>query len=295
MELPIRTRAWYYIKYMHRRAFTLIELLVVIAIIGLLSSIAVISTSTIRDKAKITSGMSFDATLGRTLGSGVVATYLFEEGAGGTTTDGSGSGNTGTFVSSPVWSSDVYGGDSKFSLSFAGGNYVSLSKGFGISNTNFTFALWIKTTSANGQMSVLNNSSTGDGYRFGLTGGFIYFLIGNGSSVEGNCSSTQKVNDGKWHHIAAVFDRTNLKVNCYIDGRLAGSVAILSPYYGMSDVSARIGTTYCCTTFVGQLDNVSVYAQNLSGVSVNNLYKKERPRFVLANLVNKIERIKLKI
>ena len=38
---------------MIRKGFTLIELLVVIAIIGLLSSIAVVSTNSVRDKAKI--------------------------------------------------------------------------------------------------------------------------------------------------------------------------------------------------------------------------------------------------
>ncbi len=39
---------------MHRRAFTLIELLVVIAIIGLLSTIAVVSLSNVRSKARDT-------------------------------------------------------------------------------------------------------------------------------------------------------------------------------------------------------------------------------------------------
>jgi len=275
---------------MNRRAFTLVELLVVIAIVGLLSSVAVISMSTSRDKAKLASGMSFDATLARTLGTGLVAEYNFEEGSGTTTSDTSGLGNTGTLVGGPTWSTDTYGTESRYSLVFQSGRYVRATSGFGIGDKNFTIALWIKTTSATGQMYVVTNSGSGDGYRFGLGGGRVSFLLGNGPNSEGNCTS-QAVNDGKWHHIAGVFDRTGLKMTCYIDGHASPSLTFPSAYAGMSDGLPYIGSGYCCTAFVGQLDNVKVFTQNLSGAMINDIYLKERARFVAANIIDGIERV----
>lgn len=271
------------------RGFTLVELLVVIAIIGLLSSVAVVSMSNSREKARIAGARSFEAQLDRTLGSALVARYDFEEGSGTTTSDLSGSGNNGTLVSTPAWSTDTPFAESKNSLSFSGANYVQLASGFGVSNSNFTVSTWVKTTVTGGQMSFMANTGAGNGYRFGLTGGPIYFLIGIGANTEGGCT-TKRANDGNWHHLAIAFSRTGLTVSCYIDGQLSGKINLPSAYAGASDAAWRIGTAFCCTAFVGLIDNVRVYAQDMSGVSfypparppeIAKLLPADRPRSVL--------------
>ncbi len=248
-----------------RRAFTLVELLVVISIIGLLSTIAIVSMSGSRDKARIASAISFERSLHDSLGSSLVAQYDFEEGSGSSAGDFSGNGNTGTLVGSPYWSTDTPYAGSKYSLGFGGGNYVDTARGLGLGSTNFTISAWIKTTSAAGQMYFAATNSS-DWFRFGVSVGNVAFLLGNGSFTESDCG-TRPVNDGKWHHLAGSFSRTDLTVTCYIDGQQSGKVALGGSYVIGSTSIVRFGSTYCCSTFVGQLDNIRFYTQDTKGVS----------------------------
>jgi prepilin-type N-terminal cleavage/methylation domain-containing protein len=62
------------------KAFTLIELLVVIAIIGLLSSVVLVSTSGLRDRAEITKIMQWAKSLNSLLGSQAAGIWNFDEG-----------------------------------------------------------------------------------------------------------------------------------------------------------------------------------------------------------------------
>jgi len=250
---------------MSRKAFTLIELLVVISIIGMLSSIAIVSTSGSRDKARLAATQSFAAQLFRTLGSDIVAQYDFEEGSGTAASDTSGNGNNGTLVGSPAWSTDTPYAGSRYSLNFGGSSYVETARGFGVGSTNFTIATWVKTSSANSQMYFVANSGS-DWFRFGLSGGQLMFLLGSVGFTEVSCG-TQRINDGKWHHVAGSFSRTSLMFKCYIDGSLAGSATLGGSYTATGTTVVRIGTTYCCSSFAGLLDDIRVYAEDTSGVS----------------------------
>jgi prepilin-type N-terminal cleavage/methylation domain-containing protein len=263
------------------KGFTLIELLVVIAIIGILSAVVLASLNTARDKGRIAAGIAFDTHTSNAIGAYAAAEYDFEEGAG-TTLNSSVGGNSATMVGSPTWSTDTYNSPaSKYSLSFSGANYVLPAQGFGIANSNFTITEWIKTTSANGQMYTVANSWAGDGYRFGLGGGRIALMFGGagGAGFVENTCGTKTANDGNWHNIAGVFDRTAGIFSCYIDGALVGTVAIS---YGanMLDSPPQIGKGVCCTAFVGQLDNVRIYASNLSGLSLKSLYNEEKGKYL---------------
>jgi len=269
-----------------RGAFTLVELLVVIAIIGLLSTVAVVSTTSSREKARLASASSYAATIQRNIGAEAAAVYDFEDGAGTTAVSTVGSGSNNATITGATWSTDTNGSNSKSSLSFSGSDYLTTAGGFGIANTNFTIALWIKTTSTGGQVYVVTGPLTGgSGFRFGLTGGRIAYYMGNGvaSPTEVQCG-TQTVNDGKWHHLVGEYNRSGSKFVCYIDGRQVGSVAWASTYPNMLDAAARIGTGHCCTAFVGLLDDVRIYAQNLSGVAINDLYNEGKKRLAAKDI-----------
>ena len=65
-----------------REGFTLIELLVVISIIGLISSIAVASLNSARDKARMAAGRQFDAQTSRVAGDMALGIWDFDECSG---------------------------------------------------------------------------------------------------------------------------------------------------------------------------------------------------------------------
>jgi prepilin-type N-terminal cleavage/methylation domain-containing protein len=263
-----------------KKGFTLVELLVVIAIVGLLSAVATVSFTRSREKAREASAISFESNLYRTLSEGLVGRYSFEEGSGTTSVDLSGNGKNLSFTGGPTWSADTPGPASKRSLSFSGSNYAAPSTGYGFSNSNFTIALWVKTVGTSNQMYVVGNNLVANGYRFGLEGGKLRFMIGlDGSHFNERICSQLKANDGKWHHIAGVFVRSELRVDCYLDGQLAGTGALTQYYPNMSDVPPRIGTTLCCSNYVGLVDDVGFFSHDLNGVSVKAIYLAQKGRF----------------
>jgi len=253
-----------------RRAFTLVELLVVIAIIGLLSSVAVFSTSSSREKARIAAGLSFEQSLQNALGSSSVASYDLQEGSGATAGDSSGNGLNASITGSPAWSTDVPGGSAKYSLTFTNNEYLTPSRGMGFANTNFTIALWMKTTLNNGQMYIIANSGGASGLMYGLSNGRIGFWIGNGTvSIETTCGS-KTVNDGRWHHVVGSWSRTTQSFHCYLDGAKIGSVALPSYIPNIGDTPLQIGKPVCCgaNVYAGQLTGIRFYSADVSGVSL---------------------------
>lgn len=261
------------------QGFTLIELLVVIAIITLLSSVIFASVSISREKARLAGAMKFEANTISTISTDLVARYDFEGGSGGNGTkivDRSGNGNDGVVVGvGTSWITDTYNQDkSKFAMSFSGTDKVTIAKPFGISNSNFTMTEWIRTTDNLAQAYTISNAGGGNGFRFGLGNGNVAFLIGNGTLYkEMTCPNSRKANDGAWHNIAVVFDRSNLKVKCYIDGILTGTIALPSNYPDMFDGgNTQIGKPPAGANFTGSLDDVRIYGSNLDGVAIEKIY-----------------------
>jgi hypothetical protein len=182
--------------------------------------------------------------------------------------------------------------------------YLEVMKPTDIGNRSFTIAHWIKTTSSQYQAYTVSNCLMGDGYRFGISEGKLTVLIGNSNSNYkwSNACTTDTVNDGMWHHVAAVFDRENKKIDCYIDGLKNGTVALASSYYGMKEDSThltRIGTPACvtdkcmkCTTnglssgpkipgcdpvFRADIDDVRIYARALNPDEMRDLFYDNLP------------------
>lgn len=264
---------------MKRSAFTLVELLVVIAIIGLLSAVAVVSSGASRDKARIAAAKQYASTVDRAVGDQIVGRWDFDECSGTIAKDTSGSGNNGTVIGSPVWSTNTPSGQG-CALNFdAATKYVSVPDSASLDLAdNFTVSLWVNMNSTAISVFMIK----GDGTIHGLAPA--YGLNGNGFSLIGsNCMNLPamplKSDVGVWHQfVGTVSGGTR---SFYIDGRLAGSVTAGCNSWDNGNILeiGRHGASYSANAI---LDEVRVYAGALTAMDVQKLYAEESSRRELA-------------
>jgi len=270
------------LKNKKQEGYTLVEILVVIAIIGILSSVTFVAFSSAREKSRMSTAKMFEVNKLVSARNYLISEWKFEEGTGNIAYNSS-SDDNGVFVGSPSWSNETYDtSTSKKSLYFPFGSYIKLNQILGIMDSNFSISMWIKTIVSTGQAYIVYNAGNILGYRFGIGGGSLIFLIGNDSSyVETNCT-TKTVNDDKWHHVAISFDRENKKVTCFIDGKEEGYKDLNSGYYGGStEYLTKIGSGYD-NKYQGNLDNVRIFTSSLSASDIQKLYAEESVQRKLA-------------
>jgi hypothetical protein len=155
-----------------------------------------------------------------------VGGYPFSEGTGVTTTDLSGSGNTGTLQTGATWTT---GGKYGNAVSFDGINgFVSVpdANSLDIGSTG-TIEAWVKPNAINRWNSVIakgnvnNDSNVNYGIEITNNNRFIC-ILGSGSSSR-TLTATTAVAVGTFYHIACVWTGTTLQL--YINGTLNTSVA----------------------------------------------------------------------
>jgi|6_EtaG_2_1085325.scaffolds.fasta_scaffold42700_2 hypothetical protein len=129
----------------------------------------------------------------------------------------------------------------------------------------FTIDCWIKTT-ATGANNYICGKWAGDGdrsYRLYIsTGDKVTF----GYSTDGSFSATYvveensggNVNDGNWHHIEAVGNTTDNKVNLYIDGTKQTDEAAMVTIHDNSAFSLYVGGVEAGLWFNGYIDEFRV-------------------------------------
>ena len=200
---------------------------------------------------------------------GPVGYWNMDDGSGTSAQDISGNGNTGTLTNGPAWSAGKYGKG----LAFDGSNdFVRVTDpasgilDFG-AGKDFSIGVWVKTTEVPGSNEwpmILNKevSASRTGYNLYLNAsgngvvGFDTFSAGVNNGV---AYTTTRVNDGKWHYVAAVRDGTTLKI--YADGNLEGNTTgvtsgDVSTAVNLSIGMGRDGTQF---PFVTGIDDVKIY------------------------------------
>jgi hypothetical protein len=216
---------------------------------------------------------------------GLVCYWTFDEGTGTKAGDSSGSGNTGTLVNGPTWTTGEISG----ALSFNGVNNTVTTPGINLSGTRAaSVSLWVNRTYSKAGGHTLfestanfNKSTTG----FGLFPDDSTTCSGGGMllGVRGNAGNNLKCyaqpSSGVWHHLVAVFDKSQSapnEVNLYIDGVLQTAQAqpyssnntnnfATNPLYLMSRGSKQ---QFCA----GVIDDFRVYNRALSLAEVQQLY-----------------------
>ena len=92
--------------------------------------------------------------------------------------------------------------------------------------TDFTVEAWVNTTSPTSQAIVHQRDSAGfvGAYRVGINAdGTVYFILYGTGGFQFSFSSALKVNDGNWHHVAAVQQRGK---RAHLRGRCTGSLSV---------------------------------------------------------------------
>ncbi|MEK6302973.1 MAG: LamG-like jellyroll fold domain-containing protein [Acidobacteriota bacterium] len=149
------------------------------------------------------------------------------------------------------------------SLSLNGSNaYVSVPNSTSLNITGpITVEAWIKTNSTSQQGIVERyGSGTNGGYALRLaSGGTLQFFTLIGGNSFDYIQSTVAVGTGAWHHVAGVFDGSQLRV--YIDGTQRGSKSsTFAPGTGTNTVKIGARGDDAAAKFNGLIDEVRITA-----------------------------------
>lgn len=252
-------------------AFTLIELMVVVSIISLLSSTIMVALVSARDKARFSSGQTFDTNLFRGFGTDSQGYWKLDEGSG-TIAINSGLGNAtgnGTIVNG-VWITD--GPMGRPALSFATGRNVTLPAVS--TGASFTVAAWVRFTTTAQQPILSNRAATG--LYFGTSVGKVYVYYTTGSPT--NLLAVKNINDNKWHHV--VWTSDNVRAQVYVDGTLDSSqnqTRTGVPHTGNTYIGYdAVNNQY----FNGDISGVAVYNRAAVASEVRDLYLAQRSSYV---------------
>jgi hypothetical protein len=141
----------------------------------------------------------------------------------------------------------------------------------------FTAEAWIKVADVNaGVQGIINRDFRDDGrearsWKLGLDsdGRTLVFDVFTDDTNYESAVSTKLLVEGQWHHVAGVFDGTNLIV--YVDGTQTGEQPLGASSWHETDAELRIGTDACCISdrdFKGDIDQVRVWNTALSASEI---------------------------
>lgn len=167
----------------------------------------------------------------------------------------------------------VAAADTPSALTFDGANdYVAIDNFNynGASYTTLTVEAWIKTSSGNNQ--IIASYDRSQFWRLEINGngggtGQVGFDIMT-SSGQLDFGSTTRVDDGNWHHVAAVFD--NGTVNIYIDGVLDATTTTGATFGSNVTRFGFIGTGSEATSFNGSRGPTNQFIGDINEVRIWN-------------------------
>jgi hypothetical protein len=217
-----------------------------------------------------------------TMPSGLVLYWSFDSGdvTGGIATDQSGNNGAGTFNGTPV----VVSGKLHEALSFNGVNaYVSMNA-FADRLTAFynstTLSAWVKTTNASRGEAIFSKFSAADsgaGYILRTNArGTLELTLGGDDLASGGPAlvDSTKINDGEWHHVAAVIT-LGQDVKFYVDGKLSSTIVSHTVPGGDGWSNLIVGVNPWNALgdyFTGSIDEARVYNRALSSAEINTVY-----------------------
>jgi autotransporter-associated beta strand protein len=194
--------------------------------------------------------------------------WKFEEGAGDTAFDNSGSNNPGirTPSSTWTWTNGEWGGG----LSLRSGDSVKVLDNtlFDGSNTGFAVMAWVNPIATmTGGSGIFKKSSGTAGYAFSGSGSGSVQLNLGGTAFPGRTN----VGAGSWRHVGAVYQKAGGApdtIKLYVDGK--SDTIITGSVYSFNSSGTN---ALMATGFSGTLDDVRFYNEALSDEQFKTIYQ----------------------
>ena len=219
---------------------------------------------------------------------GPVGWWKFDEGSGTTAADSSGYANTGTLVSSPVWTTGIIGSGA---LTFDGStNYVNVPNTSGsldnLHSTGMTVAAWIKATASGGGGGGAGRILNKAGWFFALNAANVRFTDGDTSAY---MTSSSAIPINTWVHVAATWNGLGPGsggevIHIFVNGVQADSTTAFyagdagstpGPDVGAASIGNRASDH--ARGFPGTIDNPKVYNRILSAAEIQALADSTAP------------------
>lgn len=202
----------------------------------------------------------------------VVGAWFLDEGSGTVAKDSVGSSHGK--INNAVWVSGKYGK----TLQFNGTNAnVEIMNTGALSVDTFTIMAWINVPGFTGTWQTIVTLNTDGPIRnYGLFinegSGLIHYSFTSNKAWQSFNAKTNVV-DGKWHHIAATYDRS--KFICYVDGKVDGETPInnLKPDTAVN-VPVTIGSWVGGGWLKGSVDEVALYDNALTSAQIADIMNK---------------------
>jgi len=207
----------------------------------------------------------------------LIAWYSFDETGRKTVPDSSGNGVDGMLVGDARIVDDPVRG--KVLELDGNGDWVDCGDDLLFGTTEeITLSGWIKATEPIGLWrTVITKGTSWKLQRWWDTLKFVCGVnvpgdIGVGSGVLGK----KAVNDGRWHHVAGVYDGRTATL--YIDGQRDVSAAVVGSIAANS-YNVWIGSDSHCSELAwnGRIDEVRIYSYALTAAEVKGLYEGSKP------------------
>lgn len=206
--------------------------------------------------------------------------------------DVSGQTNTATMYGSVPTSTDG-GGCFDFATVTGSGAAPAAAATLGFTFVNnmipttgsFTLCAWIKNPPVSvGQVTLLSNAGSGDGYRWGIGLDAVYVLIGPTYS-EPTLSFSSTLSASLWYYVATVFDRAGTNSGgtpqwqLYLNGVYQTATNMQSSQTAFSNTAPGIVRNPCCNLYTGKLAVMTAYNRALSGSEILQNFEALKGRF----------------
>ncbi len=211
---------------------------------------------------------------------GPVGYWKFDEGSGGSVSDSSGNGNTGTWSGTGThWAPGKINGAGQFASTTS--DYVNCGDMVDVGTSDFSVEAWVNPALVTYYMRIVDKGSYGWGIApgaegYALTSGYgkFLFVVKDADEqiyVEGNADFSASI----WYHVAGTADRDGL-LKFYINGVLQNDQKNISTVGNLDNTNPlRMGTASNQADYQswdGLIDDVRIYNYARSAAEIRTDY-----------------------